>query len=379
MIILIPAYEPGVALIDLVRELAVEAPGIPLVIVDDGSGPVHARIFDEAARLGATVLGHARNQGKGAALRTGFRYAMSAYPGRAVVTADADGQHTARDIVRVGEATVAGVDAGQPEMVLGCRETGRHGNPMRSRLGNGAARATFRLAAGWTLSDTQTGLRGIPPVMLLWMLAQRGDRFEYEQNVLLRCHRDGWATREIPVATIYTDGNASSHFRPLVDTLRVGLPLVLFAGSSLLAFAVDTLLLLVFTAVTGALVPSIVAARVVSASVNFVVNRQVVFRRSEAGALRREAGRYALLAGALLASNVAWMTMLTAAGIPLLAAKFVTEAALFTLGYLIQRSVVFGRGPRSTPLESGVNAPLMNGEGAGTRMEIVTTPPRRNP
>lgn len=379
MIILIPAYEPDVALTDLVGALTISAPGIPIVVVDDGSGPRHAAVFDDVAALGATVLGHVRNQGKGAALRTGFRHAMSAFPGHSVVTADADGQHTVADILNVGATTVAAVDSGAPVMVLGCRDTGRRGNPMRSRLGNGAARATFRLAAGWTLSDTQTGLRGIPPVMLPWLLAQRGDRFEYEQNVLLRCHRDGWETCEVPIETVYMAGNASSHFRPLVDTLRVGVPLLLFAASSLFAFAVDTLLLLVLTAVTGALIPSIVAARVVSATVNFVVNRHVVFRRDGTGALHRQATRYALLAGALLASNVAWMTMLTAAGMPLLAAKLVTEAALFTLGYLIQRSVVFGRNPRASRLESAVNAPLRNGEGAATRMEIVTTSPRRNP
>ncbi|MFI8633389.1 GtrA family protein [Microbacterium sp. NPDC077663] len=379
MIILIPAYEPTVTLLDLIRDLGAEAPGIPVVVVDDGSGPDHTSVFDGAALLGATVLGHARNEGKGAALRTGFRHATSAFPGRAVVTADADGQHTARDIVRVGEATVAGVDAGSPAMVLGCRDTDRRGTPLRSRVGNRAARAAFRAAAGWALSDTQTGLRGIPSAMLPWMLTQRGDRFEYEQNVLLRCHRDGWETREVPIETVYLEHNASSHFRPLVDTLRVGLPLVLFAGSSLMAFAVDTLVLFALTALTGALLPSIIAARIASASVNFAVNRHVVFRRENGGSLRREAGRYALLAGALLASNVAWMTMLTEAGLPLLPAKLVTEAALFTLGYLIQRSVVFARSPRSAQLESRVNASLMNGEGTGTRMEIVTTPPRRNP
>jgi putative flippase GtrA len=382
VIVLIPAYEPGVALLDLLRDLAVEAPRIPIVVVDDGSGPEYAAVFDGAAALGATVLGHVRNQGKGAALRTGFRHAMCAFAGRAVVTADADGQHTARDIVRIGEATVDGAASGAPAMVLGCRDTDLPGTPLRSRAGNRAARTAFRAAAGWSLSDTQTGLRGIPSVMLPWLLAQRGDRFEYEQNVLLRCHRDGWATREVPIATVYLAGNASSHFRPFVDTLRVGLPLVLFAGSSLVAFAVDTLILLLLTALTGALVPSIVAARVVSASVNFVVNRRVVFRGESGENLAREAGRYTLLAAALLASNLAWMTMLTAAGVALVPAKLLTEAALFALGYLIQRGVVFARPRRPARperLESAVNASLMNGEGSATRMEIVTTPPRRNP
>lgn len=81
----------------------------------------------------------------------------------------------------------------------------------------------------------------------------------------------------------------------------------------------------------------------------------------------------------ILATNVAWMSGLTALGLGLVPAKIATEAALFALGYLIQRRVVFSRTPAPAPLESAVNAPLMNGEGAATRMEIVTTRPRRNP
>ncbi|MEV5041121.1 bifunctional glycosyltransferase family 2/GtrA family protein [Microbacterium sp. LMI1x-1-1.1] len=379
MVVLIPAYEPGDALLDLLRDLASAAPGTPIILVDDGSGPAYDAVFAEAASLGATVLGHVRNRGKGAALRTGLDHAAQAFPGDAVVTADADGQHTARDIVRVGHATVAAEAGGDPAMVLGCREVDRPGNPLRSRIGNRAARAAFRASAGWSLSDTQTGLRGIPAVMLPWLRAQRGDRFEYEQNILLRCRRDGWRTLEVPIETVYLAGNASSHFRPIIDTLRVGMPLVLFAASSLASFALDAVLLLVFHAVTGALAPSIIAARVVSASVNFAVNRRVVFRGEARGPLLRQAGRYAALAAVLLATNVAWMSGLTALGLGLVPAKVATEAALFALGYLIQRRVVFSRTPAPAPLESAVNAPLMNGEGAATRMEIVTTRPRRNP
>ncbi|WP_413354930.1 GtrA family protein [Microbacterium sp. 1P06AB] len=379
MIVLIPAYEPGAALLDLLRDLAAAAPGTPVVLVDDGSGPAYDVVFAEASILGATVLGHVRNRGKGAALRTGVTHAMHAFPGRVVVTADADGQHTACDILRVGDATVAAVDRGDPVMVLGCRDVDRPGNPLRSRVGNRAARAAFRASAGWSLSDTQTGLRGIPAVMLPWLLQQRGDRFEYEQNVLLRCRRDGWSTVEVPIETVYVAGNASSHFRPVVDTLRIGMPLLLFAASSLLSFALDAVLLLILHAATGALVPSIVASRIVSASMNFALNRRVVFRREGRGPLVREAMRYAALAAALLATNIAWMSALTALGMGIVPAKVATETALFVLGYLIQRGVVFARNPQRPPLESAVNASLMNGEGIPTRMEIVTTDPRRNP
>lgn len=237
----------------------------------------------------------------------------------------------------------------------------------------------FRLAAGWPLSDTQTGLRGIPSGLLTWVRDQPGERFAFEQNVLLRCRRDGVATREIPIETVYLDGNASSHFRPVVDSLRIMLPLLLFAGSSLLAFAVDTLVLLALTALTGLLVPSIVAARVVSASVNFAVNRRVVFRAETRRRMPRQLLRYAVLAVALLASNIVWLDALTGFGLPLVVAKVATEAVLFVTSYGVQRSFVFGAQQDRAELRPGPDARHRNPIAAATRMDANEHPIGRNP
>ncbi|MET0812090.1 MAG: bifunctional glycosyltransferase family 2/GtrA family protein [Microbacterium sp.] len=340
MIVLIPAFEPGAALPALVSDLSAADPDAEIVVVDDGSGGSFDAVFADAERCGATVITHAVNEGKGAALKTGFDHVLERHPGEDVVTADADGQHTVGDILRVAEELRRDAAAGRTVVVLGCR--GFTGSvPLRSRLGNGISRGLFRAAAGWRLSDTQTGLRGIPSAVLPWMRDQPGERFEYEQNVLLRSHRDGIETREIPIETVYLDRNASSHFRPVVDSLRVVLPVVLFAGSSLVAFTVDTLALLLFTAMTGWLVPSIIAARVLSASVNFAMNRRYVFTRSARGRLG-QAARYALLAAALLASNIVWIDALTRFGVPLVLAKITTEVVLFVTSYGVQKTFVFG-------------------------------------
>lgn len=363
VIVLIPAFEPGTALPRIVRELRTADADLELVVVDDGSGPAFRPVLADAAHAGATVLRHPVNRGKGAALKTGLGYVLAHHPDEDVVTADADGQHTASDIVAVAGALRADALAERARLILGCRAfTGRV--PLRSRVGNAAARGLFRLAAGWRLSDTQTGLRGIPASLLAWTRAQRGERFEFEQNVLLRTRRDGVDTREVPISTVYLDGNATSHFRPIVDSLRVALPLALFAASSLLAFVVDTLALLLFTALTGALVPSIVAARVVSASVNFAVNRWLVFRATTRGPAG-QAVRYAVLALALLASNIVWMQALTDLGMPLIAAKVATEAVLFLTSYGVQRAVVFGRAESVTPADPGHSTRI----GDSVRME----------
>lgn len=346
MIVLIPAYEPGPALPALVAALRDADDDTQIVVVDDGSGPSYGAMFADVERHGATVIAHAANEGKGAALKSGVDHVLATYPGEDVVTADADGQHTVPDILRIAEELRRDAADGRTAMILGCRGfTGAV--PLRSRVGNGIARGLFRAAAGWRLSDTQTGLRGIPSDLLAWVGAQRGERFEYEQNVLLRSHRDGVETREVPIETVYLEHNASSHFRPIADSVRVMFPLLLFAASSLVAFTVDTIALLLFTALSGWLVPSIIAARVLSASVNFAINRRFVFRGSARIGRRGRLGqiaRYALLAAALLASNIVWIDALTRFGVPLVLAKIATEIVLFVTSYGVQKTFVFGAG-----------------------------------
>jgi putative flippase GtrA len=351
MIVLIPAYEPGPRLIEVARSVLARDPDIAIVIVDDGSGVTFAPVFAAAANAGAHVIRHDGNLGKGVALKTGIRHVLEEFPGEDVITADADGQHTAADIVRVADELRADAAHGRTALILGCRDF-RGDVPLRSRFGNAVSRGLFRVAAGWPASDTQTGLRGLPAALLPWLLEVPGERFEYETEMLLRLRRAGYEAREIAIETVYLEQNASSHFRPIVDSLRVTLPLLLFTGSSLLAFLIDTVALLLFTWASGWLVASIIAARVLSASVNFAVNRRFVFRRQGRAHAVRHALRYALLAGALLASNIVWMDALTGMGLPLIVAKVITEAVLFVTSYQVQRRFVFGATARPEAQEA---------------------------
>lgn len=370
MIVLIPAYEPGRHLLELTRRLLENDPDLEVLIVDDGSGPAFAPIFAAAATAGAHVIHHDGNLGKGAALKTGIRHVLDEFPGEDVITADADGQHTAADIVRVADELRTDAAHGRTALILGCRDF-RGDVPLRSRFGNAVSRGLFRVAAGWPASDTQTGLRGVPASLLPWLLEVPGERFEYETEMLLRLRRAGHEAREIAIETVYLEQNASSHFRPIVDSLRVTLPLVLFTGSSLLAFLIDTGALLLFTWVSGWLVASIIAARVLSASINFAVNRRFVFRRQGRAHAVRHALRYALLAGALLASNIVWMDALTGMGLPLIAAKVITEAVLFVTSYQVQRRFVFGASAQSDAQEAEARPVIPAKEGHRNRIAAL--------
>ncbi|WP_019135197.1 glycosyltransferase [Cellulomonas massiliensis] len=332
--VLVPAYEPDERLVHLVR--ALREAGLPVLVVDDGSGPRSRPVLDAAAAAGADVVHHRVNRGKGEALRTGFAWLAREQPGRDVVCADCDGQHTPADVLAVARRLAVGDAA----VVLGARAfTGPV--PARSRWGNAATRLAFRLATGRRVRDTQTGLRGYPAGRLAWLRGVPGERFEYELRVLLAAAAQGLRVVEVPIATVYLEGNASSHFRPLVDSVRVWAQLARFVASSLLAFVLDALALLALTAATGSLLASVLGARALSSGVNFLVNRRWVFRRAAHGPAGGEAVRYWLLAAALLAAGYGGLWALTHLHVPLLLAKVATDAALFLVGFQVQRTAVF--------------------------------------
>jgi len=209
--------------------------------------------------------------------------------------------------------------------------------PARSRLGNRVTGAAFSLTTGLPLIDTQTGLRAYPARMLPWLEEVEGDRFEYELRLLVRAAREQLEVAEVEIATVYLHHNASSHFRPVRDSLRVLAPLLAFAASSLLSFIVDTVALLALVALTGSLAASAVGARVVSATVNYSVNRRFVFAPDHRGSLVRYAG----LAAVLLVTNVVLLESLSAVTGSLLLAKVVTELVLLAASFVVQRRFVF--------------------------------------
>lgn len=213
-VITIPAYQPDARLIDLVGRLKNSFERF--IVVDDGSTR-SAEIFRRLAGVdGVTVLTHGRNRGKGVALKTAFAAILERYPDApGTVTADADGQHLPEDVERVARR----LSEDPSRLVLGVRSFGR-GTPLRSRFGNFWSYVEFRLATGVALKDTQTGLRGIPLRLLPRLVAMRGVHYEYEIRMLADYAMNYGDPVQLPIATVYEKGNRSSHFRPLMDSIR---------------------------------------------------------------------------------------------------------------------------------------------------------------
>jgi len=222
VVLVIPAFQPGERLHKLLREILLrDRAGVigSIVVLDDGSGPSYAKVFDEVASIeGVTLLRHAVNLGKGAALKTAFNYALVRWPDcTGVVTADADGQHAPEDILRVAAALLNDPLC----MVLGVRELGRR-VPLRSLLGNWLTRGIFRTIAGYSLRDTQTGLRGWPRATCLHALYVTLNGYDFELETLVNSDvgsSRGTQVRQVPIETIYLDDNASSHFSPIREVI----------------------------------------------------------------------------------------------------------------------------------------------------------------
>jgi glycosyltransferase involved in cell wall biosynthesis len=196
---LIPGYEEGPRIGEVVRGAARY---LPVVVVDDGSTD------DTAARAeaaGATVLRQVPNQGKGEALRRGFRHALEdGY--EAVVTLDADGQHDPAEIPRFLDA-LARTGA---ELIVG-RRNFRTMPPVR-RLANTLGGAAFSWAVGRDIPDNQSGYRLVGRRLMERLLDSREQGFEFEVEMLTTAIRAGYEIAWVPIRTIYA--GEPSHVRP---------------------------------------------------------------------------------------------------------------------------------------------------------------------
>ncbi|MGE5534723.1 MAG: bifunctional glycosyltransferase family 2/GtrA family protein, partial [Acidobacteriota bacterium] len=341
VIVLIPAYQPTAALATIVSEL-VRSPLIASVIViNDGSGKEFDPIFEALSRFPKTaLLQHVVNLGKGAALKAGINYTACTFPDAAgFVSADADGQHSTRDILHVAETLVLHPS----ELILGVRRFAGP-VPLRSKLGNIVTRHVLRAVTGQRISDTQTGLRGIPTGFAPALMRLRPNGYDFELEVLLTCKKTMRHIRELAIETIYTDGNSSSHFNPLLDSMRVYFVLIRFIAASLATAGLDNFVFILAYALWPHILGCQALSRGLAGLFNYCINKRGVFhsRASNRSALPRYYASV-LAFGALSYGMIIALCRHTPMPAP--AAKVVAESILFAFSFVIQRDFVFTSRP----------------------------------
>ena len=349
-IVLIPSLDPDEKLENYILQL--DELGIKrtnIIVVNDGSR-INVDVFDRLRDDGVTVLIHEKNMGKGRALKTGFEYILSTYSSEevaGVVTADADGQHSAKDTVRVcNELENTGA------FVLGTRNFSEKSVPFRSKWGNTITTMVFGVLYGKLVGDTQTGLRGIPFDWLPSCVEMQGERFDYEIVMLIEAAVRNLKIIQLPIDTIYINSNRASHFNAFKDSWKIYRILlrrgIMYALSSMIGAIVD---LSVFAALSKlfferisesamALLGATVIARMFSNIINYLVNRDKVFKCKDRYV--SSAVKYALLAIVQMITSWFFVNILydhLLRGATLI--KAIVDTLLFFVSYQVQQKWVF--------------------------------------
>lgn len=290
IVIMIPAYNPDIRFIDFLSEL--KAAGYKhIFVIDDGSRAETKHYFETAeTEYGCVIVRHAVNLGQGRAYKSGFNTLLTAGNEKkykdiiGVIQCDCDGQHQIGDVNQCADI----LRENPEKFVLGVRNFSDRKVPFRSRFGNKVTSLVFKLFCGLDIRDTQTGLKGIPVSFIPHMLEIAGERFEYASTTLLETRDAGLDLIQFPIETIYIDGNASSHFNPLSDSIRIYGLILRYLFSSLSSFVVDIFIYSLFISLLRPVISeyyiiiSVYAARAVSCTYAYFFNKNVVFRNKSA-------------------------------------------------------------------------------------------------
>ncbi len=209
--ILIPAYNAEVTLRAVLDECLVH--GLPLVVVDDGSTDGTACILDG---LPVTLLAHSVNRGKGAALKTGFDWAIKQQVYDGVITLDADGQHDPTAIPRLlAEADKKGYDC-----LLASRHSQFEEMAGLRMVWNRFGVWCMRKRTGFEITDSQSGFRYYRSRLLQAVHLEKNG-YDLEMELLVKGWKAGFKIGSLPVPARVADGRATSHYRPVQDTWNI--------------------------------------------------------------------------------------------------------------------------------------------------------------
>lgn len=349
--VVLPSLDPDEKLIKTVEGL-IKVGFEDIVIINDGSKDECGAFFPSESRYPqCTVINHRINLGKGAGLKTAFDFVRKMRPkSQGVVTADGDGQHCPQDVLACALRMI-----NEDKVILGARDFDLSGIPGRSVFGNKLTSFVFRFLCGIKISDTQTGLRAIPLRYLDILSEVKGDRFEYETNMLLAFKDYGIPYAENPIETVYIEENKTSHFHPLKDSMRIYAQILKYMCSSfsstlidLAAFALFFALLFPGTIENKELCTIIctVVARILSSLCNYYINYKFVFSK-------RKKQKNTLVRYYFLAVCVMIISGLSTAGFGMLlpktaeaglitVIKALVDTVLFFITFTVQREWVFG-------------------------------------
>lgn len=340
--VIIPSYKPQMEIMqDFMERITRHFEHI--VVVDDGSGKEYTEFYNKIKGMGVDVIKHNINLGKGRGMKTAFNYCLNQYPNIiGAVTADCDGQHYVKDIIKCANS----LKQNPEKLVIGVRNFNDKNIPLRSRFGNKLTRLMFGIFVGIKITDTQTGLRGYSTEIMKKFLETRGERYEYETNMLIECKQKEIGIEEIPITTVYLNKNELSHFNPIKDSIMIYKLFVKYIISAISSFLIDLILFTILVnsmpeinyGIITTIVVSSIIARIVSSIYNFFVNAKLVFKNKTKSSIIK----YCILVIVqMFVSAFAVSFIFEKTNINSSLIKVIVDSVIFVVNFVIQREWVF--------------------------------------
>lgn len=277
----------------------------------------------------------------GRALKTGFNYYLNHYKDKiGIITLDSDGQHTAYDVEKI----YIKMQENPNSLITGARSFNNKNVPFKSKMGNKLTRTIFNFLIGTKLTDTQTGLRGIPTEFVYDLLSVSGEKYEFETNMLIYASQKGVKIVEETIDTIYEQKNKKTHFNPLKDSIKIYLIFFKYILSSIIAFVVDILLYKLFFNIfiniinIYAIMTATIFARIVSSVLNYSINKNIVFKKMNKTSIIKYFTLCIIqvfVSGGTV-SLLYWITGFNEVGL-----KIIVDLIIFFINYKVQQKWVF--------------------------------------
>lgn len=211
--VIIPTYNNERTLADVIDRVALHTNHI--LVVNDGSTDRTGQILSAYSST-VEIVTHVKNQGKGSALKNGFKRALELGYENAI-TIDSDGQHFPEDLPRL----ISRLHQEPDSLIIGARNMRQHDVPERSSFGNRFSNFWFHVETGIRLPDTQSGYR-VYPIQRLSDFHFFCTKFELEIEVPVRAAWSNIPVISEPVQVKYEQGDDRvSHFRPYTDFFRI--------------------------------------------------------------------------------------------------------------------------------------------------------------
>jgi len=216
--VVIPAYNEEATIYDVTQRALKQCDKV--IVVDDGSSD---RTIVELDDLPVILIKHEINQGKAASLWDGFLVAIKEEID-VIITLDGDGQHAPEDIPLLVEKS----ELHPEQIIIGARLADKAAIPAKRYYANKIANFWIAWAAGYPLSDSQSGFRLYPVSLFqdLIISTSRNNSFVFESEILIKAAQRGIYSQHVTIPAVYAPNARPSHFRGVRDisliTLMVG-------------------------------------------------------------------------------------------------------------------------------------------------------------